>query len=1632
MADTQLATPSIDEKIKYISVRTQWGTNTTLPNCIASLDDKQFIIVTGSRICLYDEDSGPSGTRSLFPAVDNTLAVIAIEVSVDKKYLAACLKRGNHAKATIAVYDIESLRSYPKLPRLLLFEEGSSLVSEFYFSYCRFSSDPESRYLAAFGSRTAVGIVIYDWRLERIVQTIHTKSVVSEISFNPTNPTRICATGVCGLFQFWHFTPKSIYNAPISGFTRPDISYTCHAWIGNDCILAGTDRGSVTVVVGCEVKDSMHILGAAKEHTMVQSSIAKLIVHQKMFIGYTIDGFVSIGEIERKEVAAGRSENISITILTYFLPKDCGKIHGIDWYRRGPALPLQVVIVSTKMIATYDVDCKEKLIFSQPDVARKSSNTSDHHIHKMHEQTAIQKLAALWPVLPPHRILSKFHSAGIHSLALSGRGSFFVTASAKDESFRVWDFNKVSDTEIFVDDLSQRRSELPSSIDFHPSGLFVVFGCDEDIKEYAIADSRIELLRRIPARVAINGPNGEPVMNTAPVSIVKYSHGGHLLAVVTGRFCQIYQLYNLNFDTEKAGLPERTMIMTDHVAYITDIAFSRDDDKIYTCAADGAAYEWNISRQTTGRCHDYLMKGMPAIRIAVSPSTSFIAASFEMDYTPTNKRLTLMRSTSNAPSRQNSNQLDDFVSSFSTVHRRTGFAQANNTNNNNSPSTSGVISRTMSNTSDPANPGTKNLAPSKSVLVVWRKHINNSGELDVIALEVPVTALAFGQTDGRGNTELCILGMTDGTVMISLLPIPLKVFIPHLKPETNNLRFMPIASASEDKFALKRNIPSRIASVDVDEADVFDDFIPASTPLPKAVETPPLLAVDKEKEKEKEEKINYTFDETKCRVFQLHDGTVSRLCISLSGLWIFSAGHDGCVFMLSTNLKAKELVDAPEASSGENQVILTDRTHLKVQLSRIEDKDSMLEEMAKDKKNTVARLEDIRIKQKTEMEAVMQREISKRDDIILQGRQEYAQMVKKFQNEIEELHKSYKKELAETEVHYEKKAANEALYLQNMKQAYDEYVAHCRLDLNSFQKKAKQNEDRLLVEKEEVVQESELQMRLLLEYCDYVGERHAEILKHLTDVHDNQKYRLQIELKKHFSTIDQMKNQTRTDEAMANRKLQLLKQEMTNKEMEALNTAQDLERAKDRITRLESSLQHAMAEIQRKTELADKWEFKAGEQQQQLNELERVRKALVSQMHALREEMGPKDLKIVAITEKLAEFDREYDMALRAVSDKENKLTQNANMMQLLQKQVRTLRSTLTTKESTLKRAAKLLDEFKYALQQARFRSEKVSIGDDNVTTSGEESADKRHEIRRSNSHMSFKGKKKVVEIIASTEEMESSLQRLNDILNSHLENEDITPDHDQGKILLEKERQIELMRGNINSLRTSIELGEAVATNKVQNLLHDNETLLRQMNSMRSEIKHLTETNNRLLAASEMKKTKTKPAIPKISTHLSSKYQPTDDYDFMSNSTDSVTNFADGLETYGIQRAGSEELQRSESPEQQMERAYTTSALPTTNSGFNSVNNSKTLGPSDGLNKSLFDKSESTKRTTTRAERLIAELIALNEKDLSVTRNQQALENSKREQRSQQTHMPVINLEIEKSKKKPIKKSALPHVPTR
>jgi hypothetical protein len=49
--------------------------------------------------------------------------------------------------------------------------------------------------------------------------------------------------------------------------------------------------------------------------------------------------------------------------------------------------------------------------------------------------------------------------------------------------------------------------------------------------------------------------------------------------------------------------------MMDHVSPISDLVFSEDDSKLFTCALDGAIYEWAVG--VSGRVREFVFKGTP-------------------------------------------------------------------------------------------------------------------------------------------------------------------------------------------------------------------------------------------------------------------------------------------------------------------------------------------------------------------------------------------------------------------------------------------------------------------------------------------------------------------------------------------------------------------------------------------------------------------------------------------------------------------------------------------------------------------------------------------------------------------------------------------------------------------------------------------------------------------------------------------------------------------------------------------------------------------------------------------------------------------------------------------------------------
>ena len=109
----------------------------------------------------------------------------------------------------------------------------------------------------------------------------------------------------------------------------------------------------------------------------------------------------------------------------------------------------------------------------------------------------------------------------------------------------------------------------------------------------------------------------------------------------------------------------------------------------------------------------------------------------------------------------------------------------------------------------------------------------------------------------------------------------------------------------------------------------------------------------------------------------------------------------------------------------------------------------------------------------------------------------------------------------------------------------------------------------------------------------------------------------------------------RSDIANLTIETQKLKMEITKKDSDVLKLSSDIGRANERIRKLESALTESASNLLKKTEESEKLEYKSGEQQQNILDLERVRKALTSQLHTLRQEMMPEKEKLSQVSERL-------------------------------------------------------------------------------------------------------------------------------------------------------------------------------------------------------------------------------------------------------------------------------------------------------------------------------------------------------------------------------------------------------------
>lgn len=475
----------------------------------------EILIVVGNRIChsiCGDVSDSNKKTRYFFPAHPQVASIRFTVISQCKKYIAASvmlLNAENHA--TAIVYEREPMADLHAKPALFSHEGNleSSLTLPLEFAKLTFSAD--STLVAGTTTDPNLGILIYSWRTAEHFHTIPLVDIVMDISFHPVDSSKICTVGSNSLLKFWHFNNRYSNAAPVTGnngAALPRRDYCSIVWINKTQLVVGSTDGMLTVVKGCNAKQTRCAFRPAEEPVV---SVTKIIIKSDMLLACSSGNRVALFELSKStEVGVVKDVYVTLNFKNRFILSSLTELRGICW-----------------MI---------KSEFSSVLLAASATELSLYEIDKYREEET-QPLP-----LSPLSQIATYHYGSIRNLSISTKSGLFVSSCVDDESVAVWDLG----TERSLGLVRERYLDgvgLPVSVDMHPAGRRVIFGCENCYREYAITYDKLEMMSDFPAQAIFNGPKGEAFVNNSSVSKVKYSNNGNYLAIITGTLNNSYLLF---------------------------------------------------------------------------------------------------------------------------------------------------------------------------------------------------------------------------------------------------------------------------------------------------------------------------------------------------------------------------------------------------------------------------------------------------------------------------------------------------------------------------------------------------------------------------------------------------------------------------------------------------------------------------------------------------------------------------------------------------------------------------------------------------------------------------------------------------------------------------------------------------------------------------------------------------------------------------------------------------------------------------------------------------------------------------------------------------------------------------------
>lgn len=497
-----------------------------------------FIGGACSSACGEDELAGNSvgmtssvGSSSS-PGTGSADSIAFCAISRERTFLALGERRSKEPFNSIAVYDLPSMGSAG--PQKSLIECFRGRGPKVRLAAAAFSSDGEARFLAVLSNGPEMSLTVVDWRHDQVLARLRLDDAADRVAWCPqSGSVQISVSGPHlmrvvvlkdALSKVRECTLK--LGLPFKGMDETAGRTTDHAWVepGEAMLVACTAEGKVRVLCA----ETLTVLSTLKGLFGAERTGAIPVCIRCYSQGFLLGGTEGMVSVWEKDDSIGE---------------------GLDFRF------LRTSRVARSKAAVMSVDfsgTEESLIlgFRSGDVG------SMPFANLLAESRGGESLCGVFS--------GGFHAGPVASLEVAAHRPVVATVGKKDGLIRVWNYATRQCDICWTGD----AGDAPIAASMHPFGYFLAVTFNAKVRLFFILAKGLQL----HTEISLSGAKA-----------VRFSNGGHLLAIAQGKFVHLFSTRTMTKTTTLQG----------HAHGISALCFDPEDTMLWTCGSDGQLCCWD-------------------------------------------------------------------------------------------------------------------------------------------------------------------------------------------------------------------------------------------------------------------------------------------------------------------------------------------------------------------------------------------------------------------------------------------------------------------------------------------------------------------------------------------------------------------------------------------------------------------------------------------------------------------------------------------------------------------------------------------------------------------------------------------------------------------------------------------------------------------------------------------------------------------------------------------------------------------------------------------------------------------------------------------------------------------------------